>query len=83
MQVDGEIIGVVEIIDKEDGSPIRNEDMITLTVFAELASVAIGNSRKIEQVKRENVDLKEELGGKYQIIGESGRHRKRKGSKVV
>jgi len=76
MQVDGEIIGVVEIIDKEDGSPIRNEDMITLTVFAELASVAIGNSRKIEQVKRENVDLKEELGGKYQIIGESEALRK-------
>jgi Nif-specific regulatory protein len=76
MQVDGEIIGVVEIIDKEDGSPIRNEDMITLTAFAELASVAIGNSRKIEQVKRENVDLKEELGGKYQIIGESEALRK-------
>jgi Nif-specific regulatory protein len=71
MQVDGETIGVVEIIDKEDGSPILNEDMITLTVFAELASVAIGNSRKIEQVKRENVDLKEELGSRYQIVGES------------
>jgi Nif-specific regulatory protein len=76
MQVDGDIIGVVEIIDKEDGSPIRNEDMITLTAFAELASVAIGNSRKIEQVKRENVDLREELGGKYQIIGESEALRK-------
>jgi DNA-binding NtrC family response regulator len=45
--------------------------MITLTVFAELASVAIGNSRKIEQVKRENIDLKEELGSRYQIVGQS------------
>jgi Nif-specific regulatory protein len=71
MKVDREIIGVVEIIDKEDGSPIRNEDMITLTVFAELASKAIGNAQKIDRVRKENIDLKEELGDKHQIIGES------------
>ncbi|NVL92103.1 MAG: sigma 54-interacting transcriptional regulator [Desulfobacterales bacterium] len=71
MKVDGEIIGVIEIIDKEDGSPIQYEDMKTLTVFAELASLALSNARKIEEVKRENIDLKEELGNRYQIIGES------------
>ncbi|MFB0521549.1 MAG: sigma 54-interacting transcriptional regulator [Desulfatiglandales bacterium] len=71
MKVRGEIIGVIEIIDKEDGTPIQYEDMKTLTVFAELASLAICNARKIDQVKRENIDLKEELGNKYQIIGES------------
>ena len=71
MKVRGEIIGVVEIIDKEDGSPIRYEDMKTLTVFAEMASLAICKARKIEQVKRENRDLREELGNKYQIIGGS------------
>ncbi len=71
MKVGDEIIGVVEIIDKEDGSPIQNEDMKTLTVFAELASLAISNARKINRVQRENRDLKEELWEKYQIIGES------------
>jgi len=71
MKVGDEIIGVVEIIDKEDGSPIQNEDMKTLTVFTELASLAISNARKINQVQRENRDLKEELWKKYQIIGES------------
>lgn len=71
MKMDGEIIGVVEIIDKEDGSQIRQEDMNTLEVFADLASMAISNARKINQVKRENRDLKEELGKKYQILGES------------
>jgi Nif-specific regulatory protein len=71
MKVDGEIIGVVEIIDKEDGSSIQNEDMKILTVFAELASRAIGNARKIDQFKKENRDLKEELAIKYQLIGES------------
>ena len=71
MKVDSEIIGVVEIIDKEDGSPIQTEDLRVLTVFAELASRAIGNARKIDLVKRENINLREELGNKYQIIGES------------
>ena len=71
MKVNGDIIGVVEIIDKEDGSPIQNEDMITLTVFAELASKAIGNAQRIDRVRKENIDLKEELGDKHQIIGES------------
>jgi len=71
MKVDSEIIGVIEIIDKEDGSPIQYEDMKTLTVFAELASLALSNARKIEEVKRENIDLKEELGNRYRIVGES------------
>jgi Nif-specific regulatory protein len=76
MQVDREIIGVVEIIDKEDGSPIQAEDMKILTVFADLASKAITNARKIDQFRRENSDLREELGNKYQIIGESERIKK-------
>ncbi len=45
--------------------------MKLLTVFAEMASLAISRAQKIEQVKKENIDLKEEIGGKYQIIGES------------
>jgi Nif-specific regulatory protein len=73
MKVDREIIGVVEIIDKEDGSPIQAEDMKILTVFADLASRAISNAQKIEQVRRENRDLREEIGNRHQIIGESMR----------
>jgi Nif-specific regulatory protein len=71
MKVDNKVIGVVEIIDKEDGSPIQKRDLKTLSVIADLASMAIINARKIDQVKRENRDLKEELGDKYQIVGES------------
>jgi Nif-specific regulatory protein len=76
MKVADETIGVVEIIDKEDGSAIHDEDMKILMVFAELASLAISNARKISQVQRENRDLKEELWKKYQIIGESAALRK-------
>ena len=71
MKMNGDIIGVVEIIDKEDGSPIQPQDMQLLTVFADLASQAISSAQKIDKVRRENRDLKEELSQKYQIIGES------------
>jgi Nif-specific regulatory protein len=71
MRVDGQILGVVEIIDKEDGSPILLEDMKNLTAYADLASMAVSNAQKIDQVKKENRDLREELGNKYRIVGES------------
>lgn len=71
MKVHDKTIGVVEIIDKEDGSPLTEEDLRTLLVIADLASKAIYNSQEINTVKKENNDLKEALGNKYQIIGES------------
>jgi len=71
MKVDNEIIGVVEIIDKEDGTAIMDSDMKTLNAFAELASMAISNARKIQDVERENRDLRQELDSRYAIIGES------------
>jgi Nif-specific regulatory protein len=76
MKIRGEIIGVVEIIDKADGSTITNEDLTALSVFAELAAVAIGNARKIEHDKKEIKDLKEELDLKYELVGESPALRK-------
>jgi Nif-specific regulatory protein len=76
MKVRGEIIGVVEIIDKADGSAITDADLKILSVFAELAAVGIGNSRKIEHDRKEIKDLKEELDLKYELVGESPALRK-------
>ena len=76
MKVEGETIGVVEIIDKEDGSPLRKEDLEILTAFAEMASTAIINARKIDRFRQENKDLKEALEDKYLIVGESERLKK-------
>jgi Nif-specific regulatory protein len=70
LKAENRIIGVFEIIDKEDGSPIREEDMKMLSAIADMASMAIVNARKIDQVQRENRDLKEEIKDKYKIIGE-------------
>ena len=71
MKLGNKIIGVVEIIDKEDGTPLQPEDLNILKVFGELASLAISNARKIDQVRKENRNLREELESRYQIIGES------------
>jgi Nif-specific regulatory protein len=71
LKSEGKIIGVFEIIDKEDGSPIREDDMEMLSVIADMASMAIINARKINQVQKENRDLREEMGSKYKIIGMS------------
>ena len=71
MKINGDIIGVVEIIDKADGSAIRDEDLKILSVFADLAAQALGNARKIQHDKKEIKDLKKELQNKYEIVGES------------
>ena len=71
MKLNGDTIGVVEIIDKADGSTIHEEDLKILSVFADLAAQAIGNARKIEHNKKEIRDLKQELQEKYEIVGES------------
>lgn len=71
MKIKGEIIGVVEIIDKADGSAITGNDLKILSVFAELAAMAIGNARKIEHDRQAIKDLKERLELKYELVGES------------
>jgi len=71
LKADNKIIGVFEIIDKEDGTPIREDDMKMLSVIADMASMAIINARKIDRVQRENRDLRQEIGDRYKIIGQS------------
>ncbi len=75
MKLNGKTIGVVQIIDKIDGGALLKSDLKILKEFAGLAAMAIGNAKKIEQVKNENIDLKEELGFKYQLVGKSSAFR--------
>ena len=71
LKINGDVIGVVEIIDREDGMPLRDEDMEILTAFADLAASSIEKAQNIKDVKDENIYLRKELEQKYQIIGES------------
>ncbi len=71
LKLENETIGVVQIIDKEDGHPLQEADMGLLNEFAALAALAISHARNIEEVKRENKDLKEELQVRHQMVGKS------------
>ncbi len=71
LKLNDEIVGVVQIIDKEDGQPIQQTDMHLLDEFAALAALAIGHAQSIQNVKRENQNLKEELKNRHEIIGKS------------
>jgi Nif-specific regulatory protein len=76
MKIGDEVIGVVEIIDREDGESIRQEDMEILMAFANLAASAIVKAKEYKRVIEENVDLKSQLDLRYQIIGESNEIKK-------
>ena len=71
MKVESEIIGVIEVLDKKNGEVFNADDLNRLSVYASLAAAAIGNTRNMLQVKRENQQLKEDLDFKYKIIGNS------------
>ena len=71
LKLDKEIIGVVQIIDKEDGQPIHESDMNLLGEFASLAALAISHAQRIQEVKQENRDLKKNLEIRHQLVGKS------------
>ena len=71
MKIEGKTIGVIEIIDKIDKKLFQQDDIKRLTIFSSLAAMAIANARTIAKIAKENKKLKEELGLKYCIIGES------------
>ena len=71
-----EIIGVIQVLNKENGSDFDLEDMHHLELFANLTGVAIDNARLYGLLHQENMDLRRELGGKKasefdDIIGKS------------
>lgn len=64
-------IGVVQIIDKQDGSSLQSSDMDLLNEFASLAALGLGHAQNIQQAKREIKDLKDELQIRHQMTGKS------------
>jgi Nif-specific regulatory protein len=71
LKINQRTIGVVQVINKQAGHPFTAADMTVLEEFSNLAALAIGSARSLAQVRKENQDLKKELGEKHQIIGKS------------
>ena len=71
MKIDNHIIGVIEFINKDNEGEFTSEDVALISVFCELAAVAIMNARTFELVQKENTGLKQELNINHPIIGDS------------
>ncbi len=51
LKAKGKIIGVLEVLNKADGSTFTEEDALLLTIFSEQAAMAIENARLYEELK--------------------------------
>ncbi len=69
--LDDKVIGVVELLDKEDGSKFEEEDVETLGHFANILSMAFGVIRGKDQIDNQFDKLQEEYRQRYTIVGES------------
>ncbi len=67
----GEVIGVLEIIDRDDGETLREEDMERLQAFSDLAAAALVKARSFNSVEKRKKELQSELAEKHRIIGDS------------
>ena len=71
MRLQGKVIGVIEFMNKRDGSSFQESELELLRVFADLAAVAIANARQFQLVEKENQSLKAELPPSHEIVGKS------------
>ena len=74
LKLNGNVIGVAEVVNKIDKPSFTEGDIPILNAFANQAAIAIDNARLYGRVREENLslqDLKETLAIKHDIIGKS------------
>ena len=68
---DGEVLGVVEVLNPVDADRFSGRDVQLAEIFANLAAVAFANARRLERVSRENAGLRQAMRGRGRMIGDS------------
>jgi Nif-specific regulatory protein len=68
---DGEVIGVVEVINRRGAGPFDRADLELLQVFANLAATGTRNAQNHERLRRENLALRRSAAAETGIIGQS------------
>ena len=71
----GQILGVVEVINRRSPGPFSESDLDVLQVFANLAAIAVSNAQRHEGLQIENRGLREAALRDEPIIGDSPAHR--------
>lgn len=67
----GEVIGVVEVVNRSDETAFTDSDLKILQVFATLAAGAVRNARAHEDLKQRFAGLRDSVMKRTPIIGES------------
>ena len=67
----GEVIGVVEVLNKRGNKPFTQRDLDTLGVFANLAAISASNAQSHENLKKENLGLRQVAQRDDSIVGNS------------
>jgi len=62
MRSKGKVIGAIEVINKSDGSAFTQKDLYHLSIFANLAGIAIENAKLYGMLQEENSSLRRKLG---------------------
>jgi len=70
-----EVIGVIEVANRRDGTSFAEGDLRLLQIFATLAAGAIHNARMHTELRRRFDGLRKSVAHRPQIIGESPRLR--------
>ncbi len=74
MRVKERCIGVIEIINKKEGSLFSQEDLQWLEVFSNQAALAIQNAKEYQKIRDEVLRLQQQIPGKqgfHTLIGSS------------
>ena len=71
VNIDGNVVGVLQVIDRKDGFPLDENDLKMLNVFANVCAEALRSARRLEGTKRQNRELTEQVAEQHKIVGKS------------
>ncbi len=67
----GQVIGVVEVVNKIGSANFSTEDTDLLQIFANLAASGMANAQRYERLRKQNLGYRATLEGPVRIIGQS------------
>ncbi len=68
LRVGDRCIGVIEVINKKNGTPFSDGDMMWLEIFANQAALALQHTRSLERVKKQVDSLEAQVAGRRPLL---------------
>jgi Nif-specific regulatory protein len=68
LKVRGKTIGVIELLNRKNRAPFRNEDLHLLSVFASHAALAWSNARQYTDLKTQHEALRSDVQSRHTLV---------------